>query len=221
MWSRLTVLVKRPMWIFVGRGVGERFRRLRRSGDRDLPLDLLSFGGGELFLFESSFDVSLSFLSLSLGMLLLLLLVRVRLFGLVLSPLVVEEELDDELLDRELDPLDELLELCEDESLLLELSDELLLLSLLLEPESCFLFLSLPLSFFLSLSLSSLSGDGFIFALKNNPVNNSRPFYPNFLTFFNKNLTNNSNKSLINHYSINSIVFYMLFHTNFIIKREK
>lgn len=72
--------------------------------------------------------------------------------GRVRLSLLDDELSDDELLERELLPE---LELLEDFEPLDELdSDELRLLSLLLEPDSDFFFLSLLRSFFLSLSSS-------------------------------------------------------------------
>lgn len=103
-----------------------------------------------------SFSLSLSFLSRSLSLLFrtagLLVDLEVLLLGRVRLSLLEDELSDDELLERELLPE---LELLDDLEPLEELdSDELRLLSLLLEPDSAFFFLSLPRSFFLSLSSS-------------------------------------------------------------------
>lgn len=88
-------------------------------------------------------------------------------FGLVRFPLLLDEDEDEELLETELDPDEEELEECEDESLDELLAEELRLLSLLLETEpSCFFF-SLPRSFFFSLSASDARR---IFALHNKNV---------------------------------------------------
>lgn len=79
--------------------------------------------------------------------------------GLVLSlSLLEEDESEDELLDRELEPE---LELLDDRELDELLSDELLLLSLLLDPDAERFFRSLPFSFFLSLLSGSESVPGF------------------------------------------------------------
>lgn len=157
--SLLTVRVKRPICIFVGRGVGDRFRRFRRSGDRDRAFGFSETGAGlrlsASFVSFCSFSFSFSFsFFTSFSFWVLLLLVRdLFRFGLVRSLLVLDED-DEELLDRELESEDDELEECDDESLDELLSDELRLLSLLLDPESVFFFRSLPLSFFLSFSES-------------------------------------------------------------------
>jgi hypothetical protein len=204
------------MWILVGRGVGER-RRLFLLSDLDLDRDLtrawfLSSRTGDFRLFTSfSFVSSLSFsftsfsfslslsLSLSLRSLLRragLLVERERRLGRLRSLSLLElDDSDELLLERELVPELELLDDREVDELL---SEELLLLSLLLDPESLRLFLSLPRSFFLSLSSFSESEPGFaIFtSCGQNGVLNERPVF-GFGQFFTIN-TSVMRKSHIN-----------------------
>lgn len=165
------------MWILVGRGVGERLLLLRRD-ERDLDLerglaaagfssragDAFRFGGSFSFSLAPSFSFSRSFSFLSFSLLLrgvgLLADLEVLRLGRVRSLSLLEEELsDDELLDRELLPELELLDDLEPLDVLE--SEELRLLSLLLEPDSDLRFLSRPRSFFLSLSFSSSDAEPF------------------------------------------------------------
>lgn len=205
MWSLVTVRVNRPMWIFVGRGVGERRRRLRRSGEfeRDWRFDELFLSPRFFWSWTRSFSSVDWLRRVSLPVDLLsfasfddfvpdLLWEPERRFGRVRPAPLVDEDEEDELLERELLPDEELL----DEWVALDelLSEELFnyerlcyftsnilkfcflfckefiilylrLLSLLLDPD-CFFFFSRPLDFFLSFSLSDTSDPDLSFALE-------------------------------------------------------